>query len=70
MLLGLTETGRFHIQHLRLNRPALVAHRLQVRQYAQEALRHADILRSLAEVQQELRLLRQRLEQQLRDNGP
>ena len=69
-LLGLTETGRFHIQHLRLNRPALVAHRLQVRQYELEALRHADILRGLAEVQQELRLLRQRLEQQLREDNP
>jgi hypothetical protein len=68
-LLGLTETGHFHIQHLRLNRPALVAHRVQMRQREREALRHAEILRNLAVVQQELRLLHQRLEQQLREEG-
>ena len=28
-LMGLTETGRFHIEQLRLNRPALVPHRLE-----------------------------------------
>jgi hypothetical protein len=46
----------------------LVAHRLQLQQREQETLRHAEILQSLAEVQRELRLLRQRLEQQLRDD--
>jgi hypothetical protein len=68
-LLGLTDTGRFHIQHLRLNRPALVAHRLQLQQREREALRHAEILQGLAEVQRELRLLRQRLEQQLHEDA-
>jgi len=68
MLLGLTDTGRFHMQHLRLKRPALVAHRLQAQQREREVLRYAEILRSLADVQRELRLLRQRLEQQLHED--
>jgi hypothetical protein len=65
-LLGLTETGRFHVQQLRLNRPALVGHRLEVRQREQQAQRHAEVLRNLAGAQQEIRRLRQRLERQLR----
>ena len=32
MLLALTETGRFHIEKLRLNRPALILLRLQRRE--------------------------------------
>jgi hypothetical protein len=67
-LIGLTVTGRFHIQQLRLNRPALVAHRLEKRQRELEVLRHEEVLRSLAEAQQEILLLRQRIEQSLR--GP
>jgi len=63
--LGLTDTGHFHIQHLRLNRPALVAHRVQVRQRAREMLYRADILQGLADVQRELHALRQLLERQL-----
>ncbi len=27
MFISLTDTGRFHMQHLRLSRPALMAHR-------------------------------------------
>lgn len=65
-LLGLTETGRFHIEQLRLNRPALVAHRLEKRWRKREAQRHAEIMRSFAEAQQEIRVLRQRLERQWR----
>jgi hypothetical protein len=64
-LLGLTETGRFHIQQLRLNRSALVRHRLEKRQLEQEIRHHAEILQHLLEAQQEIRLLRERLEQQL-----
>jgi hypothetical protein len=46
-LLPLTPTGAFHIEQLRLNRPALVAHRLAER--------------SLQSERQELLMLRQRL---------
>ena len=66
MLLGVTETGRFHIQHLRLNRPALVAHRLEKQQRKRERHRHAEVLRHLTEIQREIHLLRARLERQLR----
>jgi HNH endonuclease len=66
MLLDLTETGRFHIQQLRLNRPALVAHRLEKRLRERERDRHAEVLQHLTEVQWEIRLLRERLERQLR----
>lgn len=65
-LFGLTEIGRFHILRLRLNRPALVAYRLEKHGREREALHHAEIFRSLTEAQQEIRRLRQQLEQQLR----
>ena len=63
MLLGLTSTGHFHIAQLRLNRPALVAYRLEKRQREQERIHHTEVLQRLAEAQRELRFLRQRLEQ-------
>jgi len=65
-LRGLTETGVFHLEILRLNRPALVAHRLEKRRREREALRHTEIVQELADAYQELHDLRQRLEQQLR----
>jgi hypothetical protein len=64
-LLGLTSTGHFHIQQLRLNRPALVAYRLEKLRRERERLYHTEVLQRLAEAQRELHLLRQRLEQQL-----
>ncbi len=53
-LRGLTETGTFHIQRLRLNRAPLVARRL--RQRRREAARAAQqaLLGRLAELQQQL----------------
>ena len=65
-LLGLTETGHVHIERLRLNRPALVPHRLEKRRREQERRQHAEVTRRLAETQEEIRALRQRLEEQLR----
>jgi hypothetical protein len=62
-LIGLTETARFHIQQLRLNRPALVSHRLENRRRASEVAHHVQVLQNLAEAQREIRRLRQRLEQ-------
>jgi hypothetical protein len=64
-LLGLTSTGHFHIAQLRLNRPALVAYRLEKRRRERERIHHAEVLQRLAEAQRELHFLRQRLEQQL-----
>jgi len=63
-LLGLTETGRFHIERLRLNRHALVPHRLEKRRRERETRRHAEVTRRLAEIQDELSALRQRLQEQ------
>jgi hypothetical protein len=64
-LLGLTSTGYFHTVQLRLNRPALVAYRLEKRRRERESIHHTEVLQRLAEAQRELRFLRQRLEQQL-----
>jgi HNH endonuclease len=64
-LLGLTSTGHFHIVQLRLNRPALVAYRLEKRRRERESIHHTEVLQRLAEAQRELHFLRQRLEQQL-----
>lgn len=63
-LLSLTETGRLHIAQLRLNRPVLVAYRVEKRRREWERGRYTAVLHHLAEAQQELRFLRQRLEQQ------
>lgn len=68
VLLGLTEIGHFHILLLRLNRPALVAYRVEKRAREREALRQADIVQRLEAAQHEIRLLRARLAQQLRRN--
>jgi hypothetical protein len=64
-LLDLTSTGRFHIAQLCLNRPALVAYRLEKHRRERERIHHAEVLQRLAEAQRELHFLRQRLEQQL-----
>jgi hypothetical protein len=61
----LTSTGHFYIAQLRLNRPALVAYRLEKRRRERERIHHAEMLQRLAEAQRELHFLRQRLEQQL-----
>jgi hypothetical protein len=57
-LQGLTSTGYFHIVQLRLNRPALVAYRLEKRRHEWERIHHTEVLQRLAEAQQELRFLR------------
>jgi hypothetical protein len=54
-LVGLTETGRFHIEQLELNRPPLIAHRLsrrreeQLSQTLEESLRQQEKLRRRVE---------------------
>jgi hypothetical protein len=58
-LAGLTETGKFHIQQLQLNRPALVAHRLARKR--QEVLTQR--LDALLQQQDELRRQVEGLEQ-------
>jgi hypothetical protein len=53
-LFGITPTGVFTLRRLRLNRPALVAHRLRCRQAANEQqllIRLRDVLESLERLQ-------------------
>jgi len=66
-LVGLTQTGRFHIQRLRLNRAPLVAHRLEQRENARwqqtvERLKEEvqELRHRMAQVEQALRTLRER----------
>lgn len=47
----LTETGRFHIALLQLNRPALIAHRLRVRRLALEQAKQKLLEAQLAQLQ-------------------
>jgi len=68
-LTGLTETGRFHIERLRLNRPPLVGRRREQQRNAmwqqtvdQLAATVQDLRQRMAEVEQTLFDLRQRLE--------
>jgi hypothetical protein len=53
---GLTETGRFHITRLHLNRPALVAHRLA-------RSRHVELDRAIGEALRTQEELRRRVEE-------
>jgi hypothetical protein len=61
-LRGLTETGRFHIQRLRLNRAALVARRQRLRR--QEAARadRQKLLARIREVEQQVSALQVHIE--------
>lgn len=54
-LTGLTETGRFHIERLQLNRPALVAHR-------RSQIRQAELAQKLEELLHQQDGLRHRVE--------
>nr|WP_309685943.1 HNH endonuclease signature motif containing protein [Armatimonas sp.] len=58
---GLTETGEFHLQRLHLNRPALVAHRLDFLERQQERERTARIETELEQVRQQRDALLQRV---------
>ena len=51
LLEPLTETGRFHLTLLQLNRPALVAHRLRMRQAALEQAKQELMEAQLAQLQ-------------------
>lgn len=64
-LLGLTETGRFHLEVLRLNRPSLVRHRLEKQRRSREESRRSEMLTSLAAIQREIAALQQRLRDRL-----
>jgi hypothetical protein len=68
-LLGLTETGRFHIERLHLNLPPMVLRRRAQRENAhlhqavdEVAASVRELRREIAQVEQALRELRQRLE--------
>lgn len=68
MLLPLTETGVFHVEHLRLNRPALLAHRRETRRLENARQIQAALLAHLAELDIQLRVLSNQLRQF--DNDP
>lgn len=61
-LVGLTETGTFHIECLRLNRASLVAHRLRERQIAAERAEQHALYQRLQDLEQRLRETLERLE--------
>jgi hypothetical protein len=51
-LQGLTNTGRFHVEHLQLNRPPLLAHRLERQHREQQARRESDAAQRLQHVEE------------------
>jgi hypothetical protein len=53
-LISLTETGRFHIQRLQLNRPQLVLQRLRRKREAEARRTYMALLRRFTELEQEL----------------
>lgn len=61
-LYALTETGTFHIQRLHLNRPELVACRLERRLIAVAQQAQSDLLQRLARLEQQVQVLTQRVE--------
>ena len=61
-LIPLSETGRFHIKRLHLNRSALIAHRLQVHRSERNSQERIELQQRLAEADQEITRLRRRLE--------
>jgi hypothetical protein len=59
---GLTDTGWFHIRRLRLNRPALVVHRLEQRLLEADRAAYRAAVARLAELEQQLTALQGELE--------
>ena len=53
-LIPLTETGRFHLERLQLNRPPLVAQRLRRKREAEAKHTYAALLRRFTELENEL----------------
>lgn len=62
-LIPLTETGVFHIEHLRLNRPALLAHRREARLLEKARQTQSALLERLAELNNQLQVLSNQLRQ-------
>ena len=60
-LRGLTETGMFHLQRLKLNREALVAHRLEEQDRQQERERIAQIEAELEQIRTQMDALLRRV---------
>lgn len=54
LLIPLTETGRFHIECLQLNRPPLVAQRLRRKREAEAERTYTALLRRFTELEREL----------------
>ena len=53
-LIPLTETGRFHVERLQLNRPRLIAQRLRRKREAEAERTYATLLRRFTELEREL----------------
>jgi hypothetical protein len=58
LLVGLTATGRFHLEHLQLNRPALVAHRRRLLRQEQDRIRLDALEMQLREIRSLLHQIR------------
>ncbi len=58
-LVGLTATGRFHIEQLHLNRLPLIAHRLSRRREAELTQTLSELLRQQGELRQHIEALEQ-----------
>ena len=54
LLIPLTETGKFHVERLQLNRPQLVAQRLRRKREAEAERTYAALLRSFTKLEREL----------------
>lgn len=59
---GLTETGTFHIRRLQLNRPALVAHRLEEWLLEADRVAYRAVVTRLADLEEQLTALQGELE--------
>jgi hypothetical protein len=68
LLIPLTETGRFHLERLQLNRPQLVAQRLRKNREAEAERTYAVLLRRFTELESELAKALAELER-LQDNS-
>ena len=68
MLIPLTETGRFHLERIQLNRPQLVAQRLRKKREAEAERTYAALLRHFTELEGELAKALAELES-LQDNS-
>lgn len=66
-LIGLTETGAFHIEHLRLNRAALVVHRRELQQLDDSKRMRSDLIDQLNRLESKIERLERKLDRLRRE---